>query len=142
MILVFTKKKAMKRIVLILTLMAFLSDLRAPSLLVGYIVQPEEISYYTSLIKAITTIESNNGKYVFNKKEGAVGYFQIRQCRVDHYNRLKGTNYKLEDFYDYNLSRDMFLYFAKGKSYEKAAKDWNGSGPMVKVYWKKIKLLL
>ena len=129
----------MKRIVLILTLMAFLSDLRAPSLLVGYIACPEPISYYTALIKAITTIESNNGKYVFNKKEQAVGHFQIRQCRVDHYNNLKGTSYNLEDFYDYNLSRDMFLYFAKGKSYERAAREWNGSGKATVVYWNKVK---
>jgi hypothetical protein len=98
----------------------------------------EGINYYEPLIKAVTRVESMDGRYVYNKKEGAVGWFQIRQIRVDHYNKIMGTNYVLDDFYDYDLSRTMFLKYARGKSYERAARDWNGSGPMTKIYWTKI----
>lgn len=123
----------------ILILSLFLSNLKAPDTKAVYLIEPEEINYYTPLIRAITTIESNNGKYLLNKKEQAVGWFQIRQCRVEHYNRLKGTNFVLEDFYDYELSREMFLYFTQNRSYETVAKSWNGSGKMTIEYWKKVK---
>ena len=83
-------------------------------------------------------VESQNGKYLYNAKENAVGWFQIRPVRVIHYNQLTGSNYVLNDFYDYDLSRKMFLYYASGKTYELAAKNWNGSGPMTKDYWRKI----
>jgi DNA polymerase I-like protein with 3'-5' exonuclease and polymerase domains len=94
---------------------------------------------YEILAEAVTMVESGKGKKVYNKAENAVGWFQIRQCRVDHYNYLKKTKYKLTDFYSYNLSLEMFLFYAKGKSPERAAKNWNGSGPMTAIYWKKVK---
>jgi hypothetical protein len=43
----------------LLILSLFLSDLKAPDCKVAYLVEPEEINYYTPLIRAITTIESN-----------------------------------------------------------------------------------
>lgn len=104
-----------------------------------FIFRVKEINYYDPLINAITFVESLNGKYIYNAKEDAVGWFSIRQCRIDHYNRLMGTNYVLNDFYNYELSREMFLYFAHGKNYEDAAKSWNGSGPMTEIYWNKVK---
>lgn len=97
---------------------------------------------YDPLVVAIDWVESGGGKCVYNPKENAVGRLQIRQCRVDHYNQLKRTHYKLKDFFNYALSREMFLFFAKGKSYEWAARRWNGSGPMTIVYWNKVKAKL
>jgi hypothetical protein len=102
----------------------------------------ESIQPYKELIKAVCKLESDNGKYTYNAKEKAVGWFQIRQIRVTDYNQRTGNNYKLEDFYDYNLSEKMFLYYASGKSLEKAAKNWNGSGPMTIKYWDKIQKYL
>lgn len=102
----------------------------------------EAISKYDALIKAIVWVESRNGIYVFNPKENAVGWFQIRQCRVDHYNRLTGNNYSLKDCYDYDLSREIFLLFAKGKDFETAARNWNGSGEKTIEYWNKVKVRL
>lgn len=108
-----------------------------PKPLIVYLPAPP-ISYEL-LAEAVTMVESGKGKKVYNKKENAVGWFQIRQCRVDHYNYVRKTKYKLTDFYNYNLSLEMFLFYAKGKSPEKAAKNWNGSGPMTVIYWKKVK---
>jgi hypothetical protein len=93
---------------------------------------------YEVLIKAVTWVESAHGRYTYNAKENAVGWFQIRQIRVDDYNKRVGASYKLEQFFDYDLSREMFLYYAQGKSFEQAAKNWNGSGRMIIEYWNKV----
>ena len=94
---------------------------------------------YLELIRAVVQVESNGNHLAYNPKENAVGAFQIRQIRVTHYNQLRGTDYKLTDFYDYDLSLEMFMYYARGKDWEKAAKDWNGSGKLTIIYWNKIK---
>ena len=112
--------------------------LQAPPSGAGVIFEAEGVNKYEALIKAVVMVESNNGKYLYNPKENAVGYFQIRQVRVDDYNKRTGLKHSLNDFYDYELSRKMFLYYTKGRSYETVAKSWNGSGEMTKAYWKKI----
>jgi hypothetical protein len=133
----------MKKSLLILTILICVrTTLFAPiwehiSLLAGKSINP-----YKELVKAVCKLESDNGKCIYNPVENAVGQFQIRQIRVDDYNQRTGNNYKLEDFYDYNLSEKMFLYYASGKSYEKAAKNWNGSGSLTISYWNNIKKLL
>jgi len=129
-------------IALTFILMMFAGVLTAPPYTALYIIRPPEINYYEPLIKAVTYVESCNGKYTYNAKEQAVGWFSIRQCRVDHWNKLMGTSYKLDDFYDYDLSREMFLYFAKGKTFEKAARDWNGKWSLTEGYWQKVKKLI
>ena len=100
------------------------------------------INYYSSLIEALFKLESNRNIYAYNKSENAVGGLQIRQCRIEHYNKLTGKNYTLNDMYDFEKSKEVFLYFAKGKTYEQAAKSWNGSGPKTIKYWDAIKVLL
>ena len=120
----------------------FFSLLSAPPNNSVVIFESEGVNYYEPLIKAVVMVESNNGKYLYNPKENAVGWFQIRQIRVDHYNQLTGSNYALIDFYDYDLSRKIFLYYCQGRPFESVAKSWNGSGPMVKDYWYKVKKLL
>ena len=97
---------------------------------------------YDRLIEAVSRYESNNIDSAYNEKEGAVGRLQIRLCRIEHYNRLTGKNYTHEDMYDFKKAREVFLYFAKGKTYEQAAKNWNGSGPMTITYWEKVKSLI
>ena len=97
---------------------------------------------YDTLIAAISKYESNNVDSAINQKEQAYGRLQIRQCRVDHYNTLTGKNYTLKDMFDFSKAREVFLYFAEGKTYEHAAKDWNGSGALTITYWECIKNLL
>lgn len=110
----------------------------APGLKQFYISESDPINFYDPLIRAVVQVESKGDPLAINITEQAIGAFQIRQCRIAYYNKLKGTNYKLMDCFNYELSRDIFLFFASGKSYEKAAKDWNGSGLMTVTYWDKV----
>jgi DNA polymerase I-like protein with 3'-5' exonuclease and polymerase domains len=91
------------------------------------------------LAMAVCLHESGGNPKAFNKKEKAVGAFQIRPIRVRDYNQKLGTNYRLNDFYDFELSLECFLYYARGKTWEQAARSWNGSGPMTVKYWEGIK---
>ena len=43
-------------------------------------------------------------------------------------NERKKSTYKLIDFYDYNLSLEMFMYYANDEDFETVARNWNG-GP-------------
>jgi hypothetical protein len=129
----------MKKVVLIVLAFLLFRQLPAPEAKRLFIASASEINTYDPLIKAIICIETDHGRDFYNEKENAVGHFQIRQIRVDDYNQRTKSHYKLSDFYDYKLARKMFLYYAKGKSFEKAAKNWNGSGPMTEIYWKKVK---
>ncbi len=103
------------------------------------------IQPYTPLMNAIGIYETMGNPLAFNEFENAAGIFQIRQVRVDDYNRRTGHNYTLLDMFDNEISEKVFLYFADRAgpySYEKIAKAWNGSGPRTEFYWKQIKTLL
>lgn len=128
----------MKRLLFILILFIAAQAMSAPGKVVLLIVKDTPINFYDPLIQAVTWVESMDGQYTYNPKENAVGWFQIRQIRVDDYNQRTGSNYVLEDFYDYKLSREMFLYFAQGRSYEEVARSWNGSGEQTIEYWEKV----
>ena len=125
----------------LLILMTF-TVCKAPEWKSLYVEKAEGIQKYKPLVYAVTWVESKHGQYVWNPKEEAVGWFQIRQVRVDDYNKRTGASYTLEDFYDYHLSEKMFLYYADGKSFEHAARSWNGSGPMTLRYWADVQKVL
>jgi hypothetical protein len=94
---------------------------------------------------ATSMIESMGNPMFYNELENAVGIFQIRQVRVDDYNRRTGSNYTLKDMWDIKKSEKVFLYFAslhKPHELERISKSWNGSGPLTEIYWKKIKVFL
>lgn len=123
-----------------------------------YIPQAKPITYiekikvdYESLIKAIGLVESRCDNSAINLKEDARGYFQIRKCRIEHYNNLTGRNYTLQDMHNFEKAQEVFLYFvyhdSRGriispKSYETTAKNWNGSGTMTEKYWKLVQAKL
>jgi len=132
----------MKKMTILLIFLFFCVRAQAPEHNTLLILKPNEINLYERLIKAVTWVESKNGLYVWNPKEEAVGWFQIRQCRVDDYNKRTKSSYKLKDFYDYELSKRAFLYFTKGRSLEQVARSWNGSGPKTIEYWSKVQFAL
>ena len=87
-------------------------------------------------------VETMGNTMAYNEFENAVGIFQIRQVRIDDYNRRTGSNFSLAEMYDPALSEKVFLYFAslyRPHELERIAKAWNGSGPMTELYWKRIK---
>ncbi len=97
---------------------------------------------FTDLMYAIAMVETMGNHLAYNEFENAVGIFQIRQVRIDEYNRRTGNSFSLSEMYDPKLSEKVFLYFASRYGpykLEKIAKSWNGSGPMTELYWKRIK---
>ena len=130
----------MKRMtILILIITLFSLKAFCPSERVLYIERQQGISLYDDLIRAVVHVESRGDVWAFNFVEQACGPFQIRPIRIEHYNRLTGKNYKPWDCFDYDISREVFLYFCKNRSYERVAKSWNGSGPMTVKYWNRVK---
>jgi len=114
----------------------------APADRVIYIEQPEAINYYTPLIYAIGMVEGKCDTLAYKPLEEATGYFQIRPIRLNDYNKRTGKTYTLEQMYDYEIAKKIFLYYTDGRSYELVAKSWNGSGPKTLEYWKLVKLNL
>lgn len=129
----------MKMIMLIAILTLFSLKAFCPNERVLYIERMEGINIYDPLMRAITYVESRDDVWAFNFPEQACGPFQIRPIRIEHYNQLTGSNYKAWDCFDYEISRKVFLYFCKWRSYELVAKSWNGSGDMTIDYWNKVK---
>jgi len=114
----------------------------APINPVLYIAEAEAIKPYERIKQAVGMVESSNGLFLYNHIEEATGYFQIRPIRLYDYNKRTGSNYKLKDLYDYEVSEKIFMYYAEKigyQNYEKIAKDWNGSGPKTINYWKLVK---
>jgi len=100
------------------------------------------INPFSDLLYATAMVETMGDSLAYNELENAVGIFQIRQVKIDEYNRRTGSQYALSDMYDPRLSEKVFLYFASRYGpykIERIAKAWNGSGPMTELYWKRIK---
>lgn len=100
------------------------------------------IQPFSGLMYATGMVETMGNIMAYNEFENAVGIFQIRQVRIDDYNRKTGSNYSLPDMFDPVLSEKVFLYFASQigpYNLEKIARTWNGSGPMTEFYWRRIK---
>jgi len=109
-----------------------------------YIARTEPIRPYKQLIYGIGMVEGELDTLAYNRLEQATGYFQIRPIRLNDYNKRTGKHYKMKDLYDYNISEEIFLYYATciGFDLETIAKNWNGSGPKTITYWKKVKQYL
>jgi hypothetical protein len=102
------------------------------------------INPYLCLWEAVCKYESNNNPLAYNPREQATGIAQIRPVLVRDYNQRTGRDYCVEDMYDIEISKEIFMYYAsrRGPNYEQIARQWNGSGPMTDVYWENIKRLL
>jgi hypothetical protein len=135
----FNTLSIMKKLLLIF--MFLILSLNMPSACFKYLIIPSARSYsdYDRLLQAVAWVESRNYDLALNVKEQAIGRLQIRACRVIEYNRRTGRHYEHHEMFDYDLSREVFLYYARGKSYRDAAKDWNGSGPLTELYWQRVK---
>jgi hypothetical protein len=97
---------------------------------------------FGKLINAVGMVETRHDTLAYNPEENAVGYFQIRPIRLIDYNRRTGSNFKMEDLYDYFISERIFLFYASEigpYNFEKIAKKWNGSGRLTALYWDNVK---
>lgn len=97
---------------------------------------------YNRLIEALVQVESAGDTLAYNEFEEARGAFQIRPIRLLDYYLRTGVSYSTEDCYDYDISKVIFLYYARQtghRDYETIARNWNGSGELTLDYWKKVK---
>jgi hypothetical protein len=127
-------------LIFLLSLLSYRAS--APDIKVAYIKVSEPIDVYDRLIKAVIMVESFGDTMAYNLSEKATGAFQIRPIRLLDYNQRTGNNYKTEDCYNYKISKEIFLYYAKRigfPKYELIARNWNGSGGTTVDYWEKVK---
>jgi hypothetical protein len=139
----------MKRVIILLALCLLnLSLLAPPSPDVIYLEREEPIfeshynPTYEPLFQAVAFIESSMRPGVINAKEQAYGLVQIRQCKLDDYTKITGRRLTLRDCLDPKVAKEIFMFFAQGKTFEQAARNWNGKWSLTETYWNKVKARL
>jgi hypothetical protein len=140
-----TSKLLYLKIIPVIFFLLLTEILFAPSVNIFYIYVSEPVCPYDRLIKAVVQVESMGNTLAFNISEEAIGAFQIRPIRLLDFNQRTGKNYVTEDCFNFNISREIFLYYAEKISftdYEKIAREWNGSGIATLDYWGKVKSFL
>ena len=128
-----------------LLLLSYTFRVSAPNRESLIILDSRPIEPYKRLIRVIGIVETGNDTLAFNPIEKAAGYFQIRPIRLEDYNKRTGSNYKMKDLFNYDVSEKIFLYYADKigpYDFEKIARKWNGSGHLTITYWKRIKQYL
>jgi hypothetical protein len=103
------------------------------------------INPYQMLWEATCIVESGNDPLAYNVSEIAIGISQIRPIRVLDYFQRTGRAYSMQDMYDVDISRQIYMYYAhkyNPNDLESIAKAWNGRGKGNQQYWNKIKLHL
>jgi hypothetical protein len=109
---------------------------------------PMKINPWLDLWEATCIVESENNPSKINFLEGAYGIVQIRQCKLDEFNKTTSKNYLISTVLSEYVSREIFLHHcSECNSIEEAARKWNG-GPkgmaklQTKYYWEKIRFVL
>ena len=132
----------MKKLFLIVLMISFSIRVIAPNQKSLLIPEPFPIEPYKQLIYAVGMVEGMGDTTAYNELEMAAGYFQIRPIRLEDYNNRTGSQYTMNDMFNYEISEKVFLYFATligPYNIEKIAKNWNGSGAKTIEYWQRIK---
>jgi hypothetical protein len=115
-----------KSFIMLFALLLITTRAAAPDRVVLIILAPPVFNYYDSLCRAVGQVESGGDTLAYNPQEQAAGYFQVRPIRLRDYAQRTGIQYTLADMMDYHRAREVFLYYCNGKSYEVAARCWNG----------------
>jgi hypothetical protein len=140
---IFTMPTNLIKIVFVtLLLLSFASRVSAPTRDSVLITYTGRVEPYKRLIYAIGKVETGCDTLAYNPIEEAAGFFQIRPIRLEDYNKRTGSNYKMNDLFNYEISEKIFLYYASQigpYDLEKIAKNWNGSGRHTFHYWERIR---
>jgi hypothetical protein len=138
-------KKSYRKGLFISFLLLISLSAAAPDLKGIFIIVTKPISPFEHLMNAIIKVESSGDTLAINCDEEAIGAFQIRPIRLLDYNQRTGKNYKENDLYNIDISKEIFLYYARKigfPNFESIARSWNGSGKSTVVYWQKVKTYL
>lgn len=104
-----------------------------------FIEHSEGVNPFLHLWEAVCVVETNNNPMAVNRKEQAYGIAQIRQIRLDDYAQRTGITYTLEDCFDTEVSKRIFMYYCNDiQSMERIARRWNGRGTKTTLYWEKV----
>ena len=125
--------------------MAIALKLFAPASNSFIVVRTLPVEPFKNLIHAIGMVETQYDTLAYNPLEEAVGYFQIRPIRLIDYNGRTGCAYSMNDLYNYEISKKIFLYYATEVGpydFERIARAWNGSGVCTIQYWEQVKRFL
>jgi soluble lytic murein transglycosylase-like protein len=129
----------MKKLIILLGMLLIGNKLLAPvvdevKLFVFAPTQP-----YEKLWEAVCFVESSFNPLAVNESEGAYGISQIRQIKLDWYEKQTGIRYTLQDCFDKEISKSIFIYHMEQFSDPVlAVKRWNGSGRLTDIYYSKI----
>ena len=131
----------------IICFLLFLLSLRvsAPSVISLTVLEPAPIEPYMHLVFAVEMVETKGDTLAYNPLEEAVGILQIRTIRLIDYNKRTGSRLTREDLFNYEISEQIFLYFADQigpYNLELIARKWNGSGHLTSNYWERVRLYL
>ena len=108
-----------------------------------FILKASPICPYEDIWKAICIVETNADSTRYNPLEDAVGIAQIRDIKLREFNEGTGKNYRLEQMYSIEKSREVFMYHTTlFQSEVDIIKRWNGSGPKTDEYYKKVQAIL
>jgi hypothetical protein len=126
-------------------LFLFSLKVSAPSMRSIGVLEPRPIEPYKQLVFAVEMVETKGDTLAYNPLEEAVGILQIRPIRRIDYNKRTGSSLTREDLFNYEISEQIFLYFADQigpYNLELIARKWNGSGHLTSNYWERVKLYL
>lgn len=108
----------------ILTLKSYCPEYRTLDIL-----RYEPIQPYESIWKAVCFVESMGNPFAYNPKENAYGIVQIRQVRINDFNKQTGSHYQLKEMLDTIKAKEVFLFYADKHYFneiEMISRCWNG----------------
>lgn len=132
------------KICIILLILSFRAYSPGNKVVSVYMTEP--IQPYEAIWNATCAVESNFNPMAIGDKhlrKKSYGIAQIRQSRLDDYYRQTGIRYTVQDMFDPEKARNVFMFYAC-LDMETTARNWNG-GPdgmnkrSTLPYWHKIK---
>lgn len=134
----------MKRLLILFLFLLFSMATPSAYIKVCYILAKFEINPYNKLFNAICMVESSMNPMAIKEDEQAYGIAQIRQCRLNEYNRLTGKLYNLTDCFNPKVAREIFMYYCQGRDFQTISRAWNGgergkTKKSTQIYWRKVK---
>jgi hypothetical protein len=136
------------RLIFVIAFFLLSLNVFAPDYKAVIIPVPMAINPWLDLWEATCIVESESNPFMINILEGAYGIVQIRQCKLDDYNKSTSKNYSVSTLMSESVSREIFLrHCCECNSMEEAARTWNGgprgmAKPQTIAYWKKISIVL
>ena len=134
----------MKTIILLIVFTGLFLQVTAPP--PGHLIIPMSypINPYEKLWEATCFVESSFNPFAIGDmhlEDYSYGVAQIRQIRLDDYNKRTGQRLLLQDVYDIQISKTIWLYYASKFHYQDIvgiSRSWNGMGSSSILYAEKI----